>query len=100
MTGLSTGLVDNPGESLAPTISRPDFGVAPRVGFVVSKAVGNAVTRNRVKRRLRHLCRPLVEELEDGTVVVVRALPAAATQPDRVARDLDGAWHQALRKLR
>ena len=29
----------------------------PRVGFVVSKAVGNAVTRNRVKRRLRHLAR-------------------------------------------
>ena len=28
-----------------------------RVGFVVSKAVGNAVIRNRVKRRLRHLMR-------------------------------------------
>ena len=28
-----------------------------RVGFVVSKAVGNAVVRNRVKRRLRHLAR-------------------------------------------
>ena len=27
----------------------------PTVGFVVSKAVGNAVVRNRVKRRLRHL---------------------------------------------
>ena len=26
-----------------------------RVGMVVSKAVGNAVTRNRVKRRLRYL---------------------------------------------
>src|SRR5690606_6761123 len=29
----------------------------PLVGFVVSKAVGSAVTRNRVKRRLRHLMR-------------------------------------------
>ena len=32
-------------------------GVRARVGFVVSKAVGNAVVRNRVKRRLRHLAR-------------------------------------------
>ena len=31
--------------------------VTPRVGFVVSKAVGPAVTRNLVKRRLRHLAR-------------------------------------------
>ncbi|MGK2310351.1 ribonuclease P protein component [Cutibacterium sp. V947] len=103
ITELSTAVVDNcgtggPPASDGPTTSRPEL--APRVGFVVSKAVGNAVTRNRVKRRLRHLCRPFVDELEDGTVVVVRALPAAATQPDRVAKDLDGAWHQALRKLR
>jgi len=28
-----------------------------RAGFVVSKAVGGAVARNRVKRRLRHLVR-------------------------------------------
>ena len=103
MTELSTGVVDNydsAGPLALTTTSRSDLGVTPRVGFVVSKAVGNAVTRNRVKRRLRHLCRPLVNELEDGTVVVVRALPAAATQPNRVAKDLDGAWHQALRKLR
>ena len=29
-------------------------GTGPRVGFVVNKAVGSAVVRNRVKRRLRH----------------------------------------------
>ena len=103
ITELSTATVDNCGTgglsaSDGPITSRSEL--APRVGFVVSKAVGNAVTRNRVKRRLRHLCRPLVDELADGTVVVVRALPAAATEPGRVAKDLDGAWHQALRKLR
>nr|WP_210727242.1 ribonuclease P protein component [Sanguibacter hominis] len=48
------------------------------VGFVVSKAVGNAVVRNRVKRRLRHASSHLVESLPQGTTVVVRALPAAA----------------------
>jgi len=51
----------------------------PRVGFVVSKAVGNAVVRNRVKRRLRHLAREHVSSLPGGAVLVVRALPAAAT---------------------
>ena len=50
----------------------------PRVGFVVSKAVGNAVVRNRVKRRLRHLAREHAPSLPGSAVLVVRALPAAA----------------------
>ena len=48
------------------------------VGFVVSKAVGNAVMRNRVKRQLRRASSPLAASLPQGTTVVVRALPAAA----------------------
>jgi ribonuclease P protein component len=50
----------------------------PRVGLVVSKAVGNAVVRNRVKRRLRHQIAPHLDTLPVGTSVVLRALPAAA----------------------
>lgn len=50
-----------------------------RVGFVVSKAVGPAVTRNRVKRRLRHLAREHVSSLPGSAVLVVRALPEAAS---------------------
>lgn len=46
------------------------------VGFVVSKSVGNAVARNRVKRRLRHIVAGL--PLTDGARVVVRALPRAS----------------------
>jgi ribonuclease P protein component len=49
-----------------------------RVGFVVSKAVGNAVVRNRVKRRLRHLAREHLSSLPGSAVLVVRALPPAA----------------------
>lgn len=49
-----------------------------RVGFVVSKAVGNAVIRNRVKRRLRHLAREHLASLPGSAVLVIRALPAAA----------------------
>lgn len=54
-------------------------GAPPRVGLVVSKAVGNAVVRNRVKRRLRHLAREHLAVLPGSAVLVVRALPAAAT---------------------
>lgn len=53
-----------------------------QVGFTVSKAVGNAVVRNRVKRRLRHLTREhlsTLEELPGRVTMVVRALPASAT---------------------
>jgi ribonuclease P protein component len=49
-----------------------------RVGFVVSKAVGNAVVRNRVQRRLRHLAREHLTSLPGSTVLVIRALPASA----------------------
>lgn len=52
-----------------------------QVGFVVSKAVGPAVVRNRVKRRLRHQAREhlaMLETLPGAAVLVVRALPAAA----------------------
>ena len=52
-----------------------------RVGFVVSKAVGNAVVRNRVKRRLRHLVREPLAALPGSAVLVVRALPVAAGAP-------------------
>lgn len=53
-------------------------GVPARVGFIVSKAVGPAVTRNLVKRRLRHWSRERISSLPDGAVLVVRALPPAA----------------------
>lgn len=77
---------------------RPDVDLsAPaRVGFVVSKAVGGSVVRNRVKRRLRHLTRSRLERLPKGSLVVVRANPAAATAASLEA-DLDSALASVLR---
>jgi len=71
----------------------------PLVGFVVSKAVGSAVWRNRVRRRLRHLARPQLERLDRSTLVVVRALPPAATAGVDLGNDFEAAWGAALAKL-
>jgi len=58
-----------------------------RVGFVVSRAVGGAVVRNKVRRRLRHLVRDYLDSLPAGSLLVVRANPpaAAARQADLAA---------------
>lgn len=49
-----------------------------RVGVIASKAVGNAVVRNRAKRRVRAISRELLPSIPAGTSIVVRMLPAAA----------------------
>ncbi|MEA4944444.1 MAG: ribonuclease P protein component [Propionicimonas sp.] len=61
-----------------------------RAGFVVSKVVGGAVQRNRVKRRLRHLAAGEFGSLAFPVDIVVRALPPAADG------DLAGDFHSAL----
>jgi ribonuclease P protein component len=69
---------------------------AAEVGFVVSRAVGSAVVRNRVKRRLRHAMRFHVERLPVGSRVVVRALPAASeASSDLLTADLADALERA-----
>ncbi|MFD8920000.1 ribonuclease P protein component [Streptomyces sp. NPDC059569] len=86
---LRSGATDPhaPGESASPT----------RAGFVVSKAVGGAVVRNQVKRRLRHLIRERLSELPPGSLVVVRALPGAGdAEYAHLARDLDAAFQRLL----
>jgi ribonuclease P protein component len=70
----------------------------PRAGFVVSKATGGAVDRNRVKRRLRHLVRGRLAALPPGADLVVRTQPGAADRSSaELAADLDGALAAALR---
>src|SRR5262245_26991141 len=72
-----------------------------RAGFVVSSAVGGAVVRNRVRRRLRHLMHVRLAALRPGTDVVVRALAPAATQRyESLAHDLDRALAAATRDPR
>jgi ribonuclease P protein component len=68
-----------------------------RVGFVVSKAVGNSVVRHRVSRQLRHLVADRIGTLPVGCALVIRALPASAgASSSELGADLDGA----LRRLK
>ena len=70
------------------------------VGFIVSKAVGNAVTRNLVKRRLREIAACTVQGRPRGLSIVVRALPAAADANwQGLCRDYERALAAALERL-
>ncbi|GGM51302.1 ribonuclease P protein component [Micromonospora sonchi] len=69
-----------------------DSASLPRAGFVVSRAVGPAVVRNKVRRRLRHLVRERLDDLPAASTLVVRALPPAADATyQRLGADLDAA---------
>ena len=65
---------------------------ATRFGFVAGKAVGGAVVRNRVKRRLREAAR--VMAVRPGLDVIVGAKKSAASAP---FDDLRAALISALR---
>jgi ribonuclease P protein component len=87
---LLTGhLLVRPGEEAHP----------PLVGLVVSKAVGNAVVRNKVRRRLRSVLRGYLPTLPGGSLLVVRAHPqaAAARQAD-LAAELDVVMGALMRR--
>jgi ribonuclease P protein component len=72
-------------------------GAQARVGFVVSKGVGPAVVRNKVKRRLRHAARARIALLPADALLVVRAQPAAAEASyEELAADLDRCLDRSL----
>jgi ribonuclease P protein component len=78
---------------------RVQIDTAPKVGLVVSRAVGSAVVRNRVKRQLRELMRRRLASLPGGCLLVLRAQPGAAgvSQAD-LAADLDLVLERLLRR--
>ena len=69
----------------------------PRIGLVVAKSVGNAVVRHRVARRLRHVARTALVELDPVDRIVIRArVGAGAATSARLERQL----HDALTRTR
>jgi ribonuclease P protein component len=78
----------------ADTAAEPVAGPA-RVGFIVSRSCGSAVVRNRIRRQLRHLMADQLSSLPAGALVVVRALPAAASVGAAALReDLSRCLHR------
>jgi ribonuclease P protein component len=72
-----------------------EFGT-PRLGLSVPRRVGNAVTRNTVRRRLREVFYSALPEIPGNLDLVVSARPAAA---EANLRELDEEFARALRKL-
>lgn len=65
------------GPHLVAYLRRKPNGEPARFGFIVAKNVGNAVRRNRVRRRLKAASFELLPSVRPGTDVVFRALPSA-----------------------
>jgi ribonuclease P protein component len=81
----------------APPADGPAVPQPARVGFVVSRALGGAVVRNAVTRRLRVVARERLDQLPAGVSLVVRALPGAATASlARLTADLDACLERLL----
>ena len=65
-------------------------GQGPRLGFTVPRAFGNAVLRNRVKRRMREVLRIRFQEIAPQWDIVINPRRAALkATPEELGRELD-----------
>jgi ribonuclease P protein component len=88
-----------PGVVLQAAAAPPEAGNAVRVGFTASRKVGNAVIRNRAKRRLRAVAAEVLADAgHRGTdyVLIARAGTGGRPYADLVA-DLASALRQVER---
>jgi ribonuclease P protein component len=70
-----------------------------RVGLIVSRGVGGAVTRTRVKRRLRAQVAAHLSYLPAGSLWVFRAQNScAAASSDQLGRSVQGLIERGLRR--
>jgi ribonuclease P protein component len=71
----------------------------PRFGFTVTKKIGNAVVRNRIRRRLREVVRRVEDHAEKATDYVLVGRRAALTlQFERLVTDLISGFEALSRQ--
>lgn len=70
-------------------------GSIPHIGFTVSKKIGNAVVRNRVKRRMREALTPLIPFIRRGCNIVFIARHGSIEAPFLSLRE---AMTESLKK--
>jgi len=75
-------------------VSRED-GSLSRLGLIVPRRIGNAVTRNRVKRVLREVFRRSRRHICPGTALVIRVAPPIANLPYSA---IDRQFREAVRR--
>lgn len=77
-------------------ILEPACTAGPRFGFTITKKIGNAVVRNRIRRRLKHAVAALADDCAhpDHDYVLI-ARRAAATQPfEDLKKDLERCFQR------
>lgn len=76
-------------------VSREE-GSGSRLGLIVPRRIGNAVTRNRIKRVLRELFRRSRRRIRSGSILVVWAAPGITTlRYGEISREFDEALRKA-----
>jgi ribonuclease P protein component len=69
-----------------------------RLGLIVSKKVGNAVERNRVKRMVREAFRHRLPNLAGWDLVVIGRAKAKSSTSHEIERDLDYCLRHLVKK--
>lgn len=80
-------------------IGRRNGGNVSRVGFIVSKKLGGAVTRNRVRRRLRELYRTLPNKPKDLDIVIIARYGAVKADFEALGQTLSYAFGKLEARL-
>jgi ribonuclease P protein component len=82
-------------------VRNEDEAAPPRFGFTVTNKVGNAVTRNRIKRRLRELARAAGPDAAPGIDYVLVGRREAIDRPfDAMTADLASAMTEIVKMRR
>ncbi|MFT5836059.1 MAG: ribonuclease P protein component [Sulfurimonas sp.] len=66
-----------------------------KVGFTATKKIGNAVKRNRAKRRLRALFCENSSQLQDGTYIFVAKLSINEISHEELKNDFKKVLHKS-----